>query len=180
MQTSLNVKKDGFNIHDEFIFKILLEFVKTRISIITSKKEVYNKKKDANSIYHIISSILKAKTHTKLLNMLKETLPDFFGFEDIGVLFYDNVMDNLLMMVTKDNKTEESEMDLIGMDSQSVIRFPVNLGIVGQVFKDKSVLSRSKKRKSSFLLFFSLSNEFSWKWLKRPDEHSQDQYHKPK
>lgn len=69
--SAVSISKSGFNIQDEFIFKILLEFINTRLSIISHKRESLMKLKEAQSVNSLISSILKTKTHTKLIIMLK-------------------------------------------------------------------------------------------------------------
>jgi hypothetical protein len=60
-------------------------------------------------------------------------LPEFFGFKDVGILFYDQVRDDLC---TAGDINSQATQNLIGLDSASVIRFPNTIGVTGQVFRD--------------------------------------------
>jgi hypothetical protein len=58
----INVIKGGFNVLDDFVFKILLEFVKKRIEIITSKKDALAKGKTGKNLINLLGEIIKMKT----------------------------------------------------------------------------------------------------------------------
>lgn len=69
----------------------------------------------------------------RLIKKWKIVLPEFFGFNDVGILFYDKVRDDLCTAGDINSQTSEN---LIGLDSASVIRFPNTMGVTGQVFKN--------------------------------------------
>jgi hypothetical protein len=58
----INVIKGGFNVLDDFTFKILLEFVMKRIEIITSKKDAIAKGKTGKNLINLLGEIIKQKT----------------------------------------------------------------------------------------------------------------------
>jgi hypothetical protein len=69
----------------------------------------------------------------RLIKKWKVVLPEFFGFKDVGILFYDQVRDDLC---TAGDINSQATQNLIGLDSASVIRFPNTIGVTGQVFRD--------------------------------------------
>lgn len=97
---------------------------------------------------------MKIKTHINLIKCLRKfgenNLPDFFGFKDAGVLFFDKVSGDLYTAALMGNDNNNKTC-LIGLDSQSTIRFPSTLGITGKVFKEKTIIfSNSAKNDSRF------------------------------
>lgn len=64
---NINVIKGGFNMQDEYTFRILLEFIKKRVEIITSQKEAMVKGKTGKNLINLIGEIMRCKTHMKLL-----------------------------------------------------------------------------------------------------------------
>lgn len=61
----ISIVKGGFNVLDEFTFKILLEFIKKRVEIITSKKDALVKKKTGGNLINLCGGIMKVSTLTK-------------------------------------------------------------------------------------------------------------------
>ncbi|CAI2384649.1 unnamed protein product [Moneuplotes crassus] len=137
---SISIIKGGFNILDEFTFKILLEFVKKRIEIITSKKDAISRKKTGKNLINLLGGIMKISTLTMLIGHWKEVLPEFFGFKDVGILFYDSIKDDLC---TAGDVTSEFAKKMVGLDSETVIRFPNTIGVTGLAFKNSSIISRN-------------------------------------
>jgi hypothetical protein len=64
----INIIKSGFTSQDEYTFKILLEFLKKKTEIITSKKETLIKKKTGKNLENLIRKVMKVKDHMKYLN----------------------------------------------------------------------------------------------------------------
>jgi len=62
---SISITKVGFNLLDEFTFKILLEFIKKRIEIITSKKDAILKRKTGKNLINLIGEVMKVSTLTQ-------------------------------------------------------------------------------------------------------------------
>ncbi|CAI2384736.1 unnamed protein product [Moneuplotes crassus] len=137
---SISITKGGFNILDEFTFKILLEFVKKRIEIITSKKDAMIRKQTGKNLINLLGDIMRKSTLTRLIIHWKEVLPKFFGFKDVGILFYDPVKDDLC---AAGEINSEFSQKMVGLDSETVIRFPNTIGVTGQAFKNSSVISRN-------------------------------------
>ena len=61
---NISIIKGGFNIHDEFTFKILMEFVKKRVEIITSKKDALIRRNTGRNLINLIGDIMKVSTLT--------------------------------------------------------------------------------------------------------------------
>lgn len=64
----INIIKSGFNSQDEYSFKILLEFLKKKTEIITSRKEAIVKKRSGRNLENLIRKVLRVEDHMKYLN----------------------------------------------------------------------------------------------------------------
>ena len=73
---------------------------------------------------------LTARRHQDLYVDLKENLPQTFGFQHVGVLFYEEVTDSLYWIEGRDIKN-------ISLKTENMIRLPYNLGMTGHVIKQK-------------------------------------------
>lgn len=58
----ISIIKGGFNALDEFTFKILMEFVKKRVEIISSKKDAIINGKTGKNLINLLGEIMKMKT----------------------------------------------------------------------------------------------------------------------
>lgn len=58
--------RGGFNSHDECLFKILLEFLKKKFEIISSKGKLIKENK-SESLVELVIGILKMRTHISLI-----------------------------------------------------------------------------------------------------------------
>lgn len=166
----ISITKGGFTIQEEFALKLFLEFLKKKVETAVARKEAISKRNTGSNIISVIDEIMSQKTHTKLIKKLKEVLPPFFGFKDVGVLLSDRVTreaaeEKAAKAITSWRELAKQQTlssgndlytslnlqnvdsNLIGLDANSVVRFPNSLGITGQVFKEKTVIARNQAKK---------------------------------
>lgn len=116
-----------------------LEAIFSNLKKLESQKEVLHTIK-------LAGEICTARTQVQLLNAIKKTLPDFFGFESVGILIRDMKTD--LMFTINELKNDEHD-DWMRQNAQNYdptkalkepmrdtekIIVPQGLGISGQVY----------------------------------------------
>ena len=78
----------GFQVADEQIMKILTYYLQMRFERRVALREVKQKEQAVVDTLRLTSEICTQRHHEGLFRKMKENLPDFFGFESVGVLIY--------------------------------------------------------------------------------------------
>lgn len=143
---------------DRIMMTILREVLQIKFESLLALRQKSKMQKEVLETIRITGLLCNQKTKTSLINSIKQELPRFFGFQEVGLLFRD-VKTNLLFTMNEisddyakqmlrktemealGNKTkltkEEEEDILILLDQykeKKLINFPNNIGITGQVF----------------------------------------------
>jgi hypothetical protein len=79
----------GFSVADEQIFKVICFYLQMKLERAYSFNEANTREKGVISTLKLCSNICTQRNHEGLFRKLRENLPLFFGFEAVGVLFYD-------------------------------------------------------------------------------------------
>lgn len=88
---------------------------------------------------------LSARNHKDLYCELKEHLPSTFGFEQVGVLFYDPVTDSLYWINGNDLRN-------LHLKAENIIRLPYNIGLTGVAIEQKrSMVFQKGEKQTGFL-----------------------------
>ncbi|OMJ72061.1 hypothetical protein SteCoe_29596 [Stentor coeruleus] len=102
------------------------------LNYIKSKQREAIKSEHVLEVSSLTSSIIYNKSHKELANNIYLHVTKFLEFESAGVVFYDQTQNELFIMIPTESFIEKF--------SDSNIKFPVDLGITGDVFKKNTVL----------------------------------------
>ena len=81
-------KYQGFQVSDEQVLKIFCYYLQLRFERRLALREVKSREKAVVDTLRLTSEICTQRHHDGLFRKMKENLPDFFGFESVGVLIY--------------------------------------------------------------------------------------------
>jgi len=106
----------GFQVSDEQILKTFCYYLQLRLERRVALREVKSREKAVVDTLRLTSEICTQRHHEGLFRKMKENLPEFFGFESVGVLIY-NFESNWLftdpdqLKDGKHHKDEDSDND---------------------------------------------------------------------
>lgn len=83
-----NNKYMGFQVSDEQILKIFCYYLQLRYERRLALREVKSREKAVVDTLRLTSEICTQRHHDGLFRKMKENLPEFFGFEAVGILIY--------------------------------------------------------------------------------------------
>lgn len=78
----------GFQVSDEQIMKTFCYYLQLRLERRVALREVKAREKAVVDTLRLTSEICTQRHHEGLFRKMKENLPEFFGFESVGVLIY--------------------------------------------------------------------------------------------
>ena len=81
-------KNMGFQVADEQILKIFCYYLQMRLERRVALRELKMREQAVVDTLRLTSEICTQRHHEGLFRKMKENLPDFFGFESVGVLIY--------------------------------------------------------------------------------------------
>ena len=145
MQLDYKVKrgttdKDKLNANiDNLIFGIFCSFIQMKWESLFSEMESIFKEKQLFDTICLASKITTQRSYKSLINEAKKLLPEYFGFESVGVLLLDTkTMDLFTIAEIQKDMSDVKEGDEYA-ESGDTISFPSTLGITGQVYQTKEV-----------------------------------------
>ena len=110
----------------------------------------------------VAGKICTQKSQIELVKMVKESLPDFFGFEAAGILLRDQKTDVVFSLneLNKDELDHRAKMPDVNEEFQTEenilretnrISYPCTLGVSGRVFQTKQIyIQENHKRDQLF------------------------------
>jgi hypothetical protein len=122
----------GFTHNDEVSIKILCEFVALYVQLAEAKDREEAHKGHVSRVTQLCTRLFAARTHLNFANVLSRELPGFMEFEYAGLVFYDKFSKDFFRMSHESSK--ESSF------SSESIRFPLNIGLTGEVFNSRGTL----------------------------------------
>ena len=84
----------------------------------------------------LASRITTQRSYKSLIKSIRELLPQYFGFEQVGILLLDTKTNNLFTVSDDDGQPDQNNEFT---EADTTITFPTNLGISGTVFHDKNI-----------------------------------------
>ena len=78
----------GFQVSDEQVMKIMTYYLQMRFERRVALREVKQKEQAVVDTLRLTSEICTQRHHDGLFRKMRENLPEFFGFESVGVLIY--------------------------------------------------------------------------------------------
>ena len=178
-ETSLNIqliprkKKNmkfpaGFTNVDEAFLQILAAVIQAKLHQIMAQLARKRTEREVIKTIGAASVICTQRSYSDFILKCSKILPDFFGFEGVGILFRDHT-NSTLFSIELDEKESEAELlkikeqkiknneklteDEIFRDIQRQYRrrsthvFPNSLGLTGQVFHSGQILHSNKMNK---------------------------------
>lgn len=80
----------GFHTSDEQVLKIICQFLAMQLEKTAKRKEVNKKEQAIISTLELTSEVCTQRNFGGLLRKMRDYMPQYFGFEAVGVLLYDN------------------------------------------------------------------------------------------
>lgn len=109
------------------------------------KIQVSQQKMRVEKILKTTQTFLSARDHQELYVQLRENLPTTFGFEQAGVLFFEDITNSLYWIYGRDLRK-------LSLKSENIIRLPYNIGLTGEAIRLKRSLVFPKGEQSSGFL----------------------------
>ena len=109
---------------DELLLKVIANAVSMKIQSIFSMEQERIEVKHSSQIAHVVSRIVSSLTHREIANRVRKVLPQYFDFENAGVVFLDSKNNQFFVMIH-----DPSSDDYFG---EAVLRFPYGIGLTGQ------------------------------------------------
>lgn len=90
-QTSLNKKvKPGWNLPDQNLLKVIIEFIYNKLEILTCGIESREKIREAQDCMGMAFDICKRRTYKQLIEGMKHNICRIFCYSEVALLFYDD------------------------------------------------------------------------------------------
>ena len=122
----------GFTQTDETCVSILGGFGALFVHLAEAKDREETHKGHVGRITELCTRLFAARTHQKFANTLRAELPGFLEFEYAGVVFYDKDSQDFFSLPQESGRETSF--------SSEAIRFPLNIGLTGEVFATKATL----------------------------------------
>lgn len=132
--------------------QIITAALKMKLNQIESVKRCRHMQKEVTSTIKMASAICTQRSKAELVRHIKLTLPEFFGFEDCGIILRDQKEDTIYsinelrgeeLVNWKKQQEDVSEHDLTILLDQfretRTITYPSNQGITSQVLKTNEI-----------------------------------------
>eukprot|EP00347_Sterkiella_histriomuscorum_P014983 403358761 len=101
----------GWNYNDQNLAKIMIEFFLTKLVIQLKGMKLIEKSEQVDQIIQFAQDISRRKTYRQLIRGLKREFVKLTGFQDIGLLFFDEKLQELFTV-----STEIQEKHLVNID----------------------------------------------------------------
>lgn len=129
-----------FDPNDEKMVSILMHHLASSTKLCLSNKREKILKDQLVDIVSVCGGISRSRNHQSLANSIDILLPKFFDCETAGLVFVDEVNQELYTLAYS------SDSDL--KYSQDKIRFPISMGLTGETYKHKGwVVYENVKKK---------------------------------
>lgn len=130
----------GFDNHCEKILNVLSHVVCGLTRLILSSDREKNLKRQLVDIVEVSAGIAKSRNRQSLAHAVHYNLPKFFECESAGIVFIDEE--------NKESYTMAYSSEPNQLFSQDIIRFPINMGLTGETYKNKGfmIFDNVKKR----------------------------------
>uniref|UniRef100_A0A7S3J7C4 GAF domain-containing protein n=1 Tax=Euplotes harpa TaxID=151035 RepID=A0A7S3J7C4_9SPIT len=135
-----NTEKDINNSNiDLVIFKIFNMFLQMKVNSLFADISRNFKEKHLYDTISLASRITTQRSFKQLIGEIKLLLPEYFGFESVGILLLDTKTKDLFTIayIQKDEKVVGEGAEYA--ESSDIISFPSTLGITGLVFQTGEV-----------------------------------------
>ncbi len=119
-----------FSFLDETVIRNLCNVLSFRIDFDGLHSQLRSRDAKYASLLQTLTGLLSAKSQIELIRAMREHLPRFHGFEDLGVLFYDLGKNQLYTLY---------ENPLLPGSSVQVASFPPSIGICGEIVGDPKI-----------------------------------------
>ena len=116
---------------DELLLKVIANAVSMKMQSIFSMEQERLEMKHSSQIAHVASRIVSSLTHREIANRVRKVLPQYFDFENAGIVFLDNKTNQFFVMIH-----DPSSDDYFG---EAVLRFPFGIGLTGQAISTEGV-----------------------------------------
>ena len=88
----------GFTMIDEVFLSLIGGLLQTKVAEIISIDEKIKVQKEVLATIKMSALITTQRSYTDYITAVKQALPEFFGFEGLGVLFFDSKAKDLFTM----------------------------------------------------------------------------------
>ena len=133
-------RKRGFVQADELLLRTLCRYAALHVEMAESREREQLHDAHVGRITHLCTQLFSARTHQNFANRLRKLLPAFMEFEYAGVVFFDGHANEFFTLTPEAGRGS--------MFSAEAIRFPVTLGLTGEVFHSKQTLVMDSAAKS--------------------------------
>ena len=116
---------------DELLLKIVANAVVLKIDSIFSAEQEKLELKHSSQVASVASRIISSLSHRDIANRVRSHLPQFFDFENAGIVFIDNKSHQFYVMIH-----DPSSDDYFG---DGYLRFPFGIGLTGQAISRDGV-----------------------------------------
>ena len=157
----------GFTNFDEIFFHLFVTALQTKLHQILAGIAQYRTQQEVVSTIRAASVICTQRSYSDYIMNCREILPEFFGFEGVGILFRDSHTDNLFSI---EDAEEEGDKEIIKVSKErarknehltreeaikdaarqyrkrSMHVYPNSLGVTGQAFHTGEIIYANKMR----------------------------------
>ena len=133
-------RRRGFVQADEVLLRVLCRFASLHVQMAESREREQLHDAHVGRITQLCTRLFAARTHQRFANRLRELLPAFMEFEYAGVVFFDGHANEFFTLMPEAGRGSAF--------SSEAIRFPVTVGLTGEVFNSKQTLVMDSAAKS--------------------------------
>lgn len=133
-------RRRGFVQADEVLLRILCRITSLHIQMAECRDREQLHDTHVGRITKLCTQLFAARTHQKFVNRLRELLPPFMEFEYAGVVFFDGNANEFFTLMPAAGRGSAF--------SSEAIRFPVTVGLTGEVFSTRQTLVMDSTAKS--------------------------------
>lgn len=116
---------------DELILKIVSNAVLLKVESLYALEQEKIELKHSGQLAMVATSIIKCLTHKEIANSVRSVIPEYFGFENAGIVFIDNKSHQFYVMI------HDPSSD--GYFGEGYLRFPFGIGLTGQAISRDGV-----------------------------------------
>lgn len=124
-------KHKSFTPTDELLLKLISNAITIKLSSIFASEQESQELARSSQIASIASQITSSLSHRDIANRIRSALPNFFGFENAGIVFVDSKSHQFCVMTH-----DPSSQDYFG---DGCLRFPFGTGLTGQAVSRDSI-----------------------------------------
>jgi len=121
-------RKKIFSGSEESVLRLVCYLLEMKIYYEFCKSKLYHSTTEKTNIIEIVTTLLASKSQGDLLRSMRKLLPKYHGFENLGLLFYEQSNKSLYFLVDADNE-----------EYPHVRYLPSSMGISGEIVKDHMI-----------------------------------------